>query len=433
MRRLIAALLLASVSVPAMAQASQDTLPDAIASAISNNPTLMAQRSTRGVANEALEQAKAQMRPQVGLNGSYGTQNLTYGRVFNTPAGSFPLDGGQERATVGLEARQSIYSGGSLTAQREQAQSGVDAADADLRRAEQDLVLSVITAYVDVRRAEEVVNIRQTNVNSLGQQVQAARDRFDVGEVTRTDVAQAEARKSGAEANLAAARSELSSARAAYEQVVGRVPVQLAPVPTAPEIPPTLEQSVDFARSNNLQLVSARAQETAAEQGVNVAKGALRPRVGIVGNAGMQETYQDQSFRDTNVGLTAELSIPLYQGGLLNSRTRQARLESDRARYSRMSIERDVTAQVTSAWHTVIAAREAMTASESQVSAAEVALEGAEQELAVGTRITLDVLDQERELLEAQLGRVDAQRAYYLAIHRLLSAMGSLRPEIVGR
>ena len=118
----------------------------------------------------------------------------------------------------------------------------------------------------------------------------------------------------------------------------------------------------------------------------------------------MQETYQDQSFRDTNLGLSAELSIPLYQGGLLNSRTRQARLESDRARYNRMSVERDVTAQVTSAWHTVIAAREAIAASISQVDAAEVALEGAEQELAVGTRITLDVLDQERELLEARLG-----------------------------
>ncbi|HEX5008643.1 MAG TPA: TolC family outer membrane protein [Hyphomonadaceae bacterium] len=433
MRSLIAALLLASVSMPAMAQARQDTLAEAIASAISNNPTLAAQRATRGVANETLEQAKAQMRPQVGLNGSYGAQNLTYGRVFNTPAGSFPLDGGQERATLGLEARQSIYSGGSLTAQRDQAQHEVDAAEADFRSAEQDLVLSVVAAYVDVRRAEEVVQIRETNVNSLGQQVQAARDRFDAGEVTRTDVAQAEARKSGAEANLAAARSELSTARAAYERVVGRIPVQLAPPPVAPEIPPTLEQSVDLARSNNLQLVSARAQENAAAQGIDVAKGALRPRVGIVGSAGMQETYQDQSFRDTNVGLTAELSIPLYRGGLLNSRTRQARLEADRARYNRMSVERDVTAQVTSAWHTVIAAREAFTASEAQVSAAEVALEGAEQELAVGTRITLDVLDQERELLEAQLGRVDAQRAYYLAIHRLLAAVGRLRVDIIGR
>ena len=140
--------------MPAMAQASQDTLADAVASAIANNPTLMVQRSTRGVADETLEQAKAQMRPQVGLNGTYGTQNLEFGRTFNTPSGSFPLDGGQERATVGLEARQTIYAGGSLAAQRDQAQAGVDAAEADLRGAEQELVLSVVTAYVDVRRAE---------------------------------------------------------------------------------------------------------------------------------------------------------------------------------------------------------------------------------------------------------------------------------------
>jgi outer membrane protein len=438
MRSLVVALLLASPfsapgAMPAAAQAGQDTLADAVASAISNNPTLMAQRSTRGVADETLEQARAQMRPQIGLNGSYGTQTLEFGRTFNTPAGNFPLDGSQERATAGLEARQSIYSGGSLSAQRDQAQAGVDAAEANLRDAEQELILSVVTAYVDVRRAEEVVQIRETNVNSLGQQVQAARDRFDVGEVTRTDVAQAEARKAGSESDLAAARAELSAARATYEQVVGRSPVQLAPPPPAPELPPTVEQAIDLARSNNLQLVSARAQEVAAEKGIDIAKGSLRPRVGIVGSAGVQESYQDQTFRDTNLGLTAELSIPLYQGGLLNSRTRQARLESDRARYGRMSVEREVTAQVTSAWHTVIAAREAATASEAQVAAAEVALEGAEQELAVGTRITLDVLDQERELLEAQLGRVNAQRAYYLATHRLLAAIGRLRPGIIGR
>jgi outer membrane protein len=433
MRNLFVAVLLASVAMPALAQANQDTLADAVSSAISNNPTLMAQRATRGVASEELEQAKAQMRPQIGFDGTYGTQTLEYGRSFSTPTGNYPLDGSQERATVGLEARQSIYSGGSLTAQREQARAGVDAAEADLRDAEQELLLSVITAYVDVRRGEAEVQIRETNVSSLGQQVQAARDRFDVGEVTRTDVAQAEARRAGSEADLAAGRAELSTARATYEQVVGRIPVQLAPVPNAPPLPATLEEALDLARSNNLKLVSARAQEVAAEQGINVAKGSLRPRVGIVGSAGMQESYQDETFRDTNMGLTAELSIPLYQGGLLSSRTRQARLEADRARYGRMSTEREVTAEVTSAWHAVISAREAITASTSRVDAAEVALDGAEQELAVGTRITLDVLDQERELLEARLSLIDAERAAYIVTHRLLAAMGRLRAEIIGR
>jgi outer membrane protein len=290
-----------------------------------------------------------------------------------------------------------------------------------------------VTAYVDVRRAEREVEIRGANVTSLRQQVQAARDRFAVGEVTRTDVAQAEAREAGAVGQLAASRSRLETARATYEQVVGRPPVQLADLPAAPQLPGTLEEALAAARGANLALVAARARETAAEEGVNIAKGEARPRFDLVGNAGMLETYQDRTFRDSSVGLTAQLSIPLYQGGFLSSKTRSARLEADRARYDRMAIEREVTAQTASAWHTVLAAREAIAASQSRVAAAEVALEGANQELAVGTRITLDVLDQEQELLEAQLGLVESERAAYLAIHQLLATIGRLHPELFGR
>ena len=142
---------------------------------------------------------------------------------------------------------------------------------------------------------------------------------------------------------------------------------------------------------------------------------------------------RDQTFRNTNVGVAAELSIPFYTGGLTNSRTRLARLEADRARFDRMAAERAIAAQVTSSWHTVIAARQGIEASLSRVQAAEIALEGAEQELSVGTRITLDVLDQERELLEARLGLVDAQRSEYVAVHQLLAGIGRLQPERIAR
>jgi outer membrane protein len=433
MRILAAALLLASASAPAFGQVSRDTLAEAVQSALANNPRLMGERQTRAVADETLEQAKAAMRPRLGLQGSYGTQTLEIGRTFSTPAGTFPLDGQQERAQVGLEARQTLYAGGALAAQRDQASAGVSAAEAQLRSAEQDTVLAVVTAFVDVRRAEEEVSIRETNVSSLKQQVQAARDRFDLGEVTRTDVAQAEAREAGAEGGLAASKARLETARATYEQVVGRPPVQLAPPPPAPQLPGTVDEAVAAARGGNLELAAARAEETAASEGIDIAKGAARPRVGIVGSAGMVETYQDRTFRDTNVGVAAEVTIPLYQGGLLSSKTRTARLEAERARYERLAVEREVTAQTTSAWHTVLAAREAITASLSQVAAAEVAVEGAQQELAVGTRITLDVLDQEQELLEARLGLVESERTAYLAIHQLLAAIGRLRPELIGR
>ncbi len=433
MRIFVALMLMASVSAPAVAQASHDTLAEAVDGAISNNPTLMAERSTRGQADETLKQAQAQMGPQVNLSGNYGTTEQEIGRKFTTPVGTFPLDGRSEKATLGIEARQSLWSGGSLTAQRDQARAGVDASQARYINAEQELVLSVVTAFMDVRRAEKEVEIRETNVASLKEQVKAAKDRFDVGEVTRTDVSQAEAQAAASESEQASAKARLERARAVYEQIVGRPPVQLAEPPAAPALPGTLEEAISVAAKANPNLLAALAQEKAGEKGVDVARGALSPKFDLVGSAGMVETYQDQSFRDTSVGLSAEFRFPLFNGGLLESKTRSAQLDADRARYQRMAVERQVTQQTTTAWHQVIAAREQIAASTSRVAAAQIALEGATQELAVGTRITLDVLDQERELLEARLGQVDAERQYYIAAHQLLAAMGRLRPEIIAK
>ncbi len=431
MRILAALVLMGSVSAPALAQASQETLGDAVAAAIANNPSLMAERKTRAAADETLAQAEAGLGPQIGLQGSVNTQYQEFGRTFTTPIGTFPLDGSSQRASIGIEARQSLWSGGSLTAQRDLARAGVDESQARLIGVEQELVLDVVTVFMDVRYAESELAIRETNVDALREQVRAARDRFEVGDVTRTDVAQAEAREAAAQAELAAARSRLARVRALYEQVVGLPPVQLAAPPPAPTLPGTLEQALAIARTANPNIVAAKAREVQGERSVDVAKGRLGPKLDLVGTAGLIETYQDDSFRDTNVVAGVELSWPLFDSGLLQSRTRGAQLESDRARYERMAIERQTTAQVTSAWHQVVAVREEIRASMSQVAAAEIALEGAKQELAVGERITLDVLDQEQELLEARLGLIAAERAAYVATHELLAAMGDLKPELV--
>jgi outer membrane protein len=178
--------------------------------------------------------------------------------------------------------------------------------------------------------------------------------------------------------------------------------------------------------SRNPEVAPPRAAETAAAEQIGVARGQYRPRFGWSANAGVQEAYRDDTFRDTNVGASLELTIPIYQGGLLSSRTREAELRANRARFDRLTAERGVTARVTSAWHALLAAREATTASESRVAAARIALDGAEQELAVGTRTTLDVLDQERELLDARLGLIGAERNAYVAAHELLAAIGRL-------
>jgi outer membrane protein len=431
MRILAALILMGSVSAPALAQASQDTLGEAVESAISNNPTLMAERKTRQAADETLNQAQAGMGPQINLQGNFYAHNDEFGRTFTTPIGTFPLDGTSQRAAIGLEARQSLWSGGSLTAQRDLARAGVDESQARLIGVEQDLVLNVVSAFMDVRYAESELSIRERNVDALRQQVLAAKDRFEVGEVTRTDVAQAEAREASAQSALAGARARLARVRAVYEQVVGRAPVQLAEPPALPQLPGTLEEAQAIARNANPYLMAARAREVQGERSIDVAKGRLGPKLDLVGTAGLVETYHDDSFRDTNFAAGVELSFPLFNSGLLDSQTRGAQLGADRSRYERIAIERQVTAQVTSAWHQVVAAREEIRASASQVAAAEIALEGAAQELAVGERITLDVLDQERELLEARLALIDAQRASYIATHQLLAAMGDLKPEVV--
>jgi outer membrane protein len=432
MRTLAALMLLGALGAPAIAQASQQTLGDAVRSAIGNNPSLMAERKARQAADETLAQAQAGMGPQVNLQGGLSTQYQGFGRTFTTPIGTFPLDGSSQRGSIGVEARQSLWSGGSLTAQRDLARAGVDESAARLVGVEQELVLNVVSAFMDVRYAESELAIRERNREALRQQVLAARDRFEVGEVTRTDVAQAEAREAAAEAAQARARSDLARARAVYEQIVGVPPVQLAEPPAPPASPGTLEEAQAAARSATPGLMAARAREVQAERGVDVAKGRLAPRLDVVGSAGLVETYQEGSFSDTNLAAGLELRFPLFDGGLLQSQTRSAQLGADRSRYERMAAERQVAAVVASAWHQLAAAREGVRASASQVAAAEIALEGASQELAVGERITLDVLDQERELLEAQLALIGAQRAVYLATFELLAAMGVLKPELAG-
>jgi outer membrane protein len=424
---------LALLVAPAAAQGSRDTLRDAAEAALGGNPSLQGQRALRKVADEALVQATSALRPQVGLSSSFGAERTEVGQTFSFMGMSFPRDGAQSRASLGLEARQTLYSGGVIAAQQRQARAGIEASAGRLRAFEQALLTDVVTIFMDVRRAEEEVRIRMANVASLGEQVRAARDRFEVGEVTRTDVAQAEARFAGAEAGVAAARARLDSARAVYQQLVGRPPVQLAEPPALPGLPAGLEAALARARAVNPELLAARAAADAAGEGVAAAQGELRPKLALSAAAGLQETYNDDTFRDANVGLTAQLSIPIYTGGLAASKTREARLRADQARFDVYAVLHAVEARTTASWHTLVASRQAIAASQARVAAAETALAGAQEELAVGTRITLDVLDQESELLEARLGLVDAQRSEYVAAHELLAAMGELSLESIGR
>ncbi|MCF6329106.1 MAG: TolC family outer membrane protein [Henriciella sp.] len=403
-------------------QAYGGTLQDAVQAAYLNNPQLDAQRQQAAIAEEQLEQARSQRRPTVSLAGSVGYESVDSNRPFSAASGSI---GDRATSNAQLEAVLPIYTGGRVTAGIRQAKAGIGAADAQLESIGQDLVLDVVTAYVDVLRDRETIKIRQNSVELLTQQVRASQDRFDVGEVTRTDVAQSEARLEGSKASLAGAEATLQGSLAVYTFLVGAEAGDLVPVPPVPALPETIEIAMQMALDQNPAIVALRFNERAASEAVTVAVGALKPTVSLVGTASVQDTY-DNNFQDTSVSALARATVPLYQGGLTRSQVRSAKLQRQQARYQIDNAERQVRAQVAQAWYSTIAANRAIEASARQVEAAEIAYEGAQAELSVGVRTTLDVLDQEQQLLEARLNLIEAERNAYVAAHQLLRAMGDL-------
>lgn len=428
---------LLSLSALALALPGQsETLQEALNLAFQTNPALAAQRADVGVAREQLEQARGARRPTVDLSGSAGYESLDSNQPIAFGLGDRPI------ASAQLQASLPVYTSGRINAGIAQAKAGIQAADAQFDGAGQDLILNVVTAYVDVLRDREAMLIRANSVALLEEQLRAASDRFEVGFATRTDVKQAEARVEGARASLAGAEAQLAASLSIYELFVGQAAGELAPVSDAPDRPDTFEAALETALAENPDLKASRQAERAAEQAVRAAQGETGPSVSIVGTASVQETFDVEAsaisptmgvialppdnYRDTQVRLLAQGTIPLYQGGVKRSRIREARLQRDQARLQTVNAERQVTAGIAQAWYANIAAEQAILASERQVEAAEIAYEGAQEELSVGTRTTLDVLDQEQQLLEARLGLVNARRDAFVAAHQLLRAMGKL-------
>ncbi len=411
--------------------AALETLSDAINSAYLKNPSILAQRKSRMIADEQLKQARSANRPQVSLSTSAGyslsrSNTGPFGQVGPTNTTEAP------QTTFGLEVRQSLWNGGRTQAAIGEAKAGVTAAESRLFAAEQDMILNVVTNYMDVLASESEVDIRKNNVSVLARQVEAATDRFRVGEVTKTDVAQAEARYAGARAQLSSSQAVLEANRAVFQQLIGHWPTQLETSSFTPEYPADLQDAVDAAIEYNPEIALSKAGIKASEYRVRAAKGERRPDISIVGSAGLSQSYDDKTFENENASVVAQLRLPLYQGGRISSQIRAASLERDQLRLQHRATERDLIARVTRAWHSSLAASRAIEASEQQVEAAQVAFDGAEQELAVGLRTTLDLLDQEQELLDAKLSLIQANRDHYIAVHQLLAAMGALTPETLG-
>ncbi len=403
-----------------------ETLEQALALAYTTNPLLQAEQAGLRATDEQLAQARSRQLPSARIDGNYAYTRVKQASPFFSNVSSFRPRG------VSIAASETLYGGGGIKGGIEAAKASIAAGRANLVGVEQTVLLDAATAYLDVLRDEEVVRIRQNNVNVLKQQHQAAKDRFAVGEITRTDVSQAVARVAGAQAQLEAARSALANSRATYERVIGRVPGTLAKTQTPANLPRDLMEARQIAERESPAILAARHAEEAARQQIRVARAGLRPSVtlDVSGNTADSSGLPGQRLR--SAAATARISVPLFTGGLSQSQVREAKHKAAQARLQLAQTRRLVDEQVAQAWSALVAARAVIASSREQVKANALAFEGVVQEAKVGLRTTLDVLDAEQELLNAKLALVSAERDESVAAYGLLAAMGELTARRLG-
>jgi len=397
-----------------------ESLTEAMAMTYRTNPELQAARRALGAVNEQVPQALAGWRPEVTVSGEAGRQRLEQQSAFFTDTVKTTPFSAQ------AEVRQPLYRGGRTVAETEEAVGRVGAERARLLATQQDILLRAVTAYMDVWRDQAIVRLNENNVEVLRRQLEATQDRFEVGEVTRTDVSQAESRLSGAIADRVGAEGALESSRATYKEVIGRLPGEL----NRPEVPAPLPEgradAIARAEGHNPEVRAARFDEIAAQRAVRAVQGELLPEAELVGRINRSENNTSEESSVETLELVAQLTVPLYQSGAVFSRVREAKQVANQRRLDVLTARRTASQEAVSAWEDLEAARARITSFEDQIRAAEIALEGVREESRVGARTVLDVLDAEQELLNAEVNRVRAQRDRIVAAYRLLAAVGRL-------
>ncbi len=418
------AVLLTGVSVAALPLSAQaDDLTSALISVYDKNPRLQAERARLREIDETYVQARAQGRVTISASGQYARTRA------ESPASSNPFfdsgDGLEYGAPYSgqVQVIQPLYQGGRVKALKRQAKLGILAARENLRAQENNIFLAAANAYVDVLRDEETARIRRNNVRVLSRQLQASQDRFAVGEGTRTDIAQSRSRLALSESGLAQADAQLLISRAAYERIVGRIPVDLQPVPNF-LLPQDLPTAIARARDNNPELIGSYFNEAASTAAIDVAKAAGRPTISLNGNLSSARDQVLGFDRSDQQSITAQIRVPIFSGGLNKSRVRQAKHAKARLAFETRDTELAVDQTVKQIWAQLDAAREVLVATQTQVESADIAFEGVSLEQTVGTRTQLDVLNAEQEVLNARLSVVNAQREVDSATFRLLSTMG---------
>ena len=437
----VAAIACAALPV-AVVQARGETLESALMRTYQNNPTLNSQRAAVRATDEGVPQALSGYRPKISITASGGEQSLSSNSQVvsgTTPPGSpatyFSQSGYNATYGAGIAATQTIFNGFQTANRSRQAESQVSAAREALRTAEQTVLLNAVTAYMNLLRDHAILELQKRNIEVLEEQLRQTRDRFNVSDVTRTDVAQSESRLAAGRSQVLIAQSNYTASLATYRQVIGSDPGKLtSATPVDRFSPRNLGDAIGYASATHPSVTTAQYNVDVALLQVKVAEGALYPTLSVQAN--VQKNYFPVGGLNTvesyNATVLGQLSVPIYQGGAEYSLIRQAKETLGEKRLDLDSARDQVRQNVVQSWGQLEAAKSNIEATKSQVQAAEIALNGVREEARVGQRTTLDVLNAQQELVNGRVALVSAQRDRVVASFTLLAAVGRLSPLVLG-
>jgi outer membrane protein len=408
-----------------------DTIESALVRAYQSNPQLNAQRASVRATDENVPQALSGYRPKVAVtaNGGYQYTDATQG-VPGGPAQT--LHGAQAPASVGATVSQTLFDGFQTANKTRAAEGQVSASREGLRVLEQTVLLAAATIYMDYLRDSAIVEVQRSNVRVLEETLKQTRDRFNVGEVTRTDVAQSQAQLAAGRTQLMTAESTLTTTRANFRRIIGNEPAQLAPgSPVDRFLPSSLARATDLALTQNPNVTAAMYGIDVSHLQVKVAEGALFPTVTLQANVqqgyGQQLTIQKQFFASA----IAQVSVPIYQGGTEYSLIRQSKETLAQQRLTLEQVRDQTRASVAQAWGQLLAGKSQVASAQAQVEASEIAVNGIREEAKAGQRTTFDVLNAQQTLVNARVALVTAQHDRVVASYAVLNAVGRLSPQVL--
>lgn len=429
-----------AVVLTARADAETLSLKEALETAYESSPQLEAQRAALRAIDEGVAQANAGWRPTLSFQGSFGYQKtrISSGQSFLGPTPASETNQSNNPLTSEVVLSQPIFRGGRTWAEVARAKALDRSGREQLINVEEGVLLDAATAYMNVVRDAATVNLKQKNVAVLQKELDATEEQFKVGELTRTDVAEAQVRLAGAQSDLVESVGQLEISRSNFEHFVGRPALVLEKQPPLPVLPLAEQALVDGALVNNPVVIASKDEERAADYAVDDATGAFMPQVSI---QGQYQYAHDQPNTGTAFGIgesehvaavIGQLSVPIYQGGAEDSAVRQAEDQDAEAKMNIAVAQRQVTDAARTAWHGYVSSQAAIKSNKAQADAAAAALDGVQQEQKFGSRTVIDVLNAEQELLNAQVAVVSSNRDSTVAAYQVLSALGKLTAKDLG-